>query len=245
MTTVNSPIPALPSRAIYGLRHICGATSVQTNAGNAWDSSSTFNMVLDEVTNLVATLNGINGLDTGSLGASTWYYLYLIGDSSGRNVVGTILSANSSTPVLPFGYDLYKLIGYCLTDGSSEFLSLFITGDGESRVHNWQSEISVLSAGTATTLTAIDLSTAVPLLDSSLVTVDVSFTPNTAGDSVMLVAGNSLSTAGARLSGVVATKAQIAQLQVVASDVSDVSTINYINSAATGATTVLVNAFSY
>ena len=79
---------------------------------------------------LNAGVNGANGLDTGSLAASSMYAVYIIGDSRGYNATASILSlASNSSPLLPSGYDSYRVIGYWATDASSHFLLGYYTGN--------------------------------------------------------------------------------------------------------------------
>jgi hypothetical protein len=56
-----------------------------------------------------ATTNGANGLDTGSLAASTWYYLFLIWNPATETIAG-LWSASSTNPVMPSGYTAKRLI---------------------------------------------------------------------------------------------------------------------------------------
>lgn len=63
-------------------------------------------------------VSGIGGLDTGSVAADTWYYVWLCAGTTG---VGAVISTSSSAPTLPSGYDDYKRrIGAVRTDGSSD-----------------------------------------------------------------------------------------------------------------------------
>lgn len=66
--------------------------------------------------NLLASVSttGLGGLDTGTVAASTLYYVYLVVNSSG--VAGLVLSLSSSYPT---GFICYKLIGSILTDATS------------------------------------------------------------------------------------------------------------------------------
>src|SRR6266849_7368739 len=151
-------------------------------------------------TTLNAAITGANGLDTGSLAASTWYYIFVISDSSNTNVPATLLSLSSTAPTLPFGYDVFLQVGYWLTDGSSHFLLAWVSGNGSSRKYTWDAPISVLSSGSASTLTAIDVSTAVPpIADNIPLLLDAIFTPATANDYLLVVAGNSTAPTGATL----------------------------------------------
>ena len=79
--------------------------------------------------------SGANGLDTGVLATNTWYYIWVIGDSSGANPTEGILSLSPGapfgagaagtpsgiSPVLPGGYDLFRRIGSCRTEGTPLF----------------------------------------------------------------------------------------------------------------------------
>lgn len=67
-----------------------------------------------------ATTNGANGLDTGSLAASTWYAIYLI--YNGSSVAG-LMSTSGSAPTLPSGYTYFTRYGWVHTDGSTHFLN--------------------------------------------------------------------------------------------------------------------------
>ena len=59
--------------------------------------------------------SGVNGLDTGSLAANTWYAVWLIHNGS---VVNSLLSLSSTAPTMPGGYTYKSRIGWIRTDGS-------------------------------------------------------------------------------------------------------------------------------
>jgi hypothetical protein len=75
---------------------------------------------------LNATTTGANGLDTGALANSTWYYVFLI---SNGTTVASLLSTSSTAPTLPGGYTFSQIIGAWRTDGSAAFLRLWQKGD--------------------------------------------------------------------------------------------------------------------
>ncbi|MBV2180880.1 MAG: hypothetical protein KUL86_06545 [Castellaniella sp.] len=60
--------------------------------------------------------SGANGLDTGSLAASTWYSAWVIGN--GTTVAG-LLSLSSTAPTLPAGYMYSARVGWIRTDGTA------------------------------------------------------------------------------------------------------------------------------
>ena len=58
-------------------------------------------------------VNGVNGLDIGTLVSSTIYGVYMIADSRGYNPVAGLLSHLAQiTPIMPNGYDSLRLIGF-------------------------------------------------------------------------------------------------------------------------------------
>jgi hypothetical protein len=59
--------------------------------------------------------SGANGLDTGSVAGSTWYYVYVI--YNGTTVAG-LFSLSATAPTLPSGYTYSARVGAVLTDSS-------------------------------------------------------------------------------------------------------------------------------
>ena len=136
-------------------------------------------------------LNGLNGLDTGSLGNSLQYALYVIADSRGYLPVASIMSLTSNPlPLMPQGYDSYRLIGFCETFTNATFV--FADHAPQNLVgaleYILQPPTSALSGGNATTFTAIDLTanSGIPTttLPNIIVTLLVTFIPAAAGDVV-------------------------------------------------------------
>jgi hypothetical protein len=72
---------------------------------------------------IAATLNaastGANGLDTGSLANSTWYYVFLISNGA---TMATLLSTSATAPTMPSGYIYKYRVGAVRTGGSATFL---------------------------------------------------------------------------------------------------------------------------
>jgi len=103
------------------------------------------------------TVSGANGLDTGVEASSTWYYVYLIFNPTTELLDG-LLSISATSPTLPSGYTLKKLVSAVRNDGSSDFIN-FRQIDNEVL---YEFSLSILAGGTATTATAVDMSTFVP-----------------------------------------------------------------------------------
>ncbi len=239
-----SPIVNQSFLYAYGLTLSWGSnTTLSVAAGQARDSNNVIDMATTAATTINAAVNGINGLDTGTFAASTWYYVYMVGDSTNYSSAGFVISLSATVPTLPTGYDSYRRIGCALSDGSTHFLKFTQTGNATTRDYMWDSTISVLSGGTSATLALVTLTAGVPPLANLPVTFQVSFTPATANDYVSLATPGSSATLLPNLSGVVAAKIQTGQLTQVSGISSSVAKIQYINSAASGATSLWVCAF--
>jgi hypothetical protein len=94
------------------------AVSMANAAVSAWFTSPTVNVTID------CAGVGANGLDAGALANNTWYYFYVIYDSTGGTTAG-LASTSATAPTLPGAYDYMKLVGAMRTGGSATFL-LFV-----------------------------------------------------------------------------------------------------------------------
>lgn len=121
---------------------------------------------------------GALGLDTGSEASGTWYYLYeCVGGSGTTYVLSATNEADTGTITAPSGYDVSKrqFPIAIRNDGSSNFIEwqvssgwpykpkITLIGDRTYESSGWQNgDFNVLSNGTATTATDVDLSSFVP-----------------------------------------------------------------------------------
>lgn len=263
----NDPIYSLPYLYISGLNISIASTTVLAIApGQARDSNDNIDMPVG-FPNLQgnsvpvalyqgyqpgllinAAVNGANGLDVGSLAASTQYAVYLIGDSRGYLPVAGILTLTSNVlPKLPQGYDSYRLLGFQATGGSSTFVYATSKPQNMRNALQYinQPPISVLSGGNATSFTAIDLTTnsAIPTttLQNVIVTLLVTFTPLAANDIVQFRPTGSTATAGLpTITGAAAGVAQTQYIQVIAGVGSSKPEIDYLVSVSGDAVSVSV-----
>lgn len=170
-------------------------TKIDVAAGQCRDSNNLVDLLLGDylgqgygtansTTTINAAINGANGLDTGSLAASTFYYVYVIGDSSSKNPTAAMMSLSATAPVMPFGYDSMRLIGAVKTDGSSHLLLFYETGNGSSRFFQWDAPIAVTvtDSGTSATYSAMNLATGVPASNYGSAQLYAVWDPNAAGD---------------------------------------------------------------
>ena len=265
----NDPIYSLPHLYISGLNISIASTTVLAIApGQARDSNDVIDMPVGfpnlqgntfpviQFQNFMPALlinsavNGVNGLDTGTIAASTQYAIYLIGDSRGYNQVAGIMSLTSNVaPLLPLGYDSLRLIGFIETDGSSHFV--YATHKPQNMVgaltYYLQPPVSVLSGGNATTFTAINLSTAIPTttLPNVIVSLLVTFTPAAINDVVQFRPTGSSATSGVpTIVGAAAGIAQTQYLTMIAGVGASVPEIDYLVTSSSDAVSVSVVAWT-
>ena len=235
-------------------------TVLDVSAGICRDQSDTFDLNLgnydnfkqtptaNSVTLLNAAVNGINGLDTGSLAASTVYYVYVVADPVSANQTGVILSlaAPSVGPLMPFGYSAFRHIGYAVTDSSMHFLLAYHAGNNNTRKFVYDAPISVGTTSTEAAYTAVNLTKFVPLVNNIPVYFNATIN-GTAADTLKLQPG---AASGDAVTIVAAVTSQTLEQQVMVlaqnTLISSVlsPTINYKNSG-TDTITIAVGGFDY
>ena len=224
----NTPIVNAGLKYVNGLELAWASDETITMAaGAARDSANSNDIVLSAAATISNITNGANGLDTGSVAASTMYAVYVIGDSTKYESTAGLLSlASNSEPSLPAGYDMYRRVGWVLTDGTSDNLLFWQEGMGQVRKYFYDVGISELSGGSATTYTAIDLATSVPPIDTTVI-LDIAYTPNSATNNAEFLPFGSSATNGVVRYGCGVAAAQVGQIEVPAKLNSAVPTIQY------------------
>jgi hypothetical protein len=160
---------------------------VDIAAGECRDSTNVYVIASEDVLSPDITVSGLNGLDTGSVAASTLYAVYVVGDAVTGLPTGAMFSTNMTTPLLPYGYNVFRKIGYVRTDGSSDFLLGYWSGNNNSRLFMYDAPIATaVTAGAATTDTAVSLATFVPALDKLPVWIKFAMTPAAASRTLTL-----------------------------------------------------------
>jgi hypothetical protein len=262
---------SLPTLWISGLTVSNDATTPNTklnvSAGIARDSNNVMDLTVGSTnTNfeggyvvsplvLDATTTGVNGLDTGSLGASSVYAVFLIGDSSFQQTTGVIAtlanlaSGSAPSPLMPAGYDSQRLIGYAVTNGSSNFLLMNVAGTAHERIFRYDAPIATaITAGNATTYTAVNLRAFVPNVNNLPVALNFAFTPGAASRTLNFTPGNGVGDA-ILITGQVTSVVVSDQVMVFAqpTTISSVSTptVDYKVSNSGDAVAVLVAGFTF
>lgn len=73
--------------------------------------------------------SGANGLDTGTVAASTWYSVWVIYNPATATTAG-LLSISATSPTLPSGYTYKARVGWIRTDGTANKYPLGFTQSG-------------------------------------------------------------------------------------------------------------------
>jgi len=220
-------------------------TTLSIPAGQLRDSTNSVDITLSAATTLDQAVKGLNGLDIGTIAASTWYYVHVVADSTGFKPAGTVLSLSATAPNMPFGYDVFKLLGFVYTASSTAYFTKFdVTGNANSHTYMWDSSVSVLSGGTSSTFAAVDLSAAVPPITLTEVILNTAFTPNAANDIFKLRKTGSSATTNLTIAGNVAAKVTQSQVSVISALAGGLPEIDYLVTAS-GALTMLVLGFRY
>lgn len=162
--------------------------------GQCRDSTNEFDMFLNSPLTINITNSGLNGLDTGTVAANKLYAVVLVSDPVSGNPTGAMFTLTPSQPVMPFGYLAFKTIGYVATDSGSHLLKGYWTSGGSGyRTFNYDApQATAITAGAATSYTAVDLSTLVPSGIAQLpVNIAYAYTPNAASHFLNLQGVNS------------------------------------------------------
>lgn len=266
MTSFDNSVPIVNQPFLYinEMKITNDATTPNTkfnvSAGICRDSTNTFDINLgnfngqnnsgtaNSSTTVNAAVNGINGLDTGSFAASKVYKVYVVGDAVSGNATGVMISlaVPSTGPLMPFGYNVYRLIGYMFSDGSTHFLLGYNSGNNNARRFTYDApRATSVTAGTSATYAAIDLSLLVPLVDNIIVRFKADWTANAAADTFNMQGGNSTGDAWTMIAPVAGGTAHTVGFGDVLSQlVAGVPTSNYKVSAV-GGVAINVASFNY
>lgn len=210
-------------------------TKLDIAVGSIMDSTGTFQLEPTSSITINAAVNGLNGLDTGSLAASTVYAVWLIADPITLQAAGAMVSLSASQPLMPFGYSAFALLGYVTTDSSSHFLKGYWSDTNSSqRTFTFDAPILALNAGTQTGYTGVALTTFIPAVNNTPVVIYSNFTANAAADIENLQGYNSTGDAVTIVAPVAGATAHTTSMNtVLAQSNSGAPSIKYKVSAGT------------
>lgn len=116
-------------------------TSIQISTGHFMTTDYKIDLSLDTALIVHTNTRGVNGLDTGTIQASTFdgggvltsgklYEVYVIYSmSAGKVAAGILHLHDGNPPVMPEGYDVYRLVGWFMTDASANVPIMYQNGD--------------------------------------------------------------------------------------------------------------------
>jgi len=141
-------------------------TTVDIGTGRCRDDSDTDDILFQTTQTINLGTTGANGLDTGSQASDTMYYIWAIKNPTSKAVAG-LASLSGTSPTMPSGYTLKRVIGAIRSDDSTEICDFEVLGKGRRRrliYHVDRNDLTVLSGGTATSAsgTDVDLSDYLP-----------------------------------------------------------------------------------
>lgn len=249
MSNPNTPIVNAGTQYIYGFQMAkSGNKTLTLFGGEARSSANTNDIVIgDDFKTVALTLSGTfvgpNGMGRAVMALNTSYYVFIIGDSTGNHAPAGLIDTFQYAPQLPVGYDIFRRIGFIRTDGSANILSFYQNGTGVERTYFYDVPIAVLTGGTATSFTAVTLGTALPQnAYSSLVYLDVAYTPNSATNLAEFLPGGSSASNGNVRFGSGVAGVQVGQVTVSARSITGVTQFLY-KVAASDALTLSVSGY--
>lgn len=213
--------------------------------GSILDSTGVFQLNIDSVLSPSIVAGGLNGLDAGAVAASSVYAVYIVSDPVTKQADGAVFSLSLTGPLMPFGYSAYALIGFVVTDGTSDILAgSWTAGNGSRRTFLYDAPIATaVTAGAETAYTAISLAAFVPALEAP-VSLAIAFTPNAASNTLKLTPGNGVGDA-VTITGQVAAVVVSGNVSVLAKVTSAVPEVDYKVSVGTAAVAVNVAGYDF
>lgn len=169
----HSNMISLPREYIHGAELVfngvtlldVGSSPLVLNAVRSDDD--TIDMKFQGVLQIDFTGLGAGGLDVGAIAASTWYGIFVIGDSSGINAPNVIATVGTGSPALPAGFDKQRRVGWVRTNAITQIRDFASYGKGPERTYQWldiNTQCQVLAGGNATAYAVVSMITNMPPL---------------------------------------------------------------------------------
>jgi len=140
----------MKGRILYGLTIANSASDslhdidISAGASVSEDGSSVIELtsaITKQIDAAWAAGSNAGGLDTGTVAASTWYYVFIIKNTS-TGIVDALFSTSKTSPTMPSGYTIKKRIGAVLTDSSADIIQFIQTGN----VFRWKTAVRDVNA---------------------------------------------------------------------------------------------------
>ena len=108
------------------------------------------------------------GMDTGTVTTSTLYAVWII-KRSDTGVVDALFSTSFSSPTMPTDYDYKRILGWVLTDGSSNIIQFLQQGDGREPLFRFQDRLQIATGLASTTFATQAVSAVFPTASGRVV----------------------------------------------------------------------------
>jgi hypothetical protein len=195
MSTLNNAVnDRYPQGYIFGLGiAFASTTTITLDLGAARDSTDALNINLATNQTINCATTGANGLDTGSLGDSHIYAVYVISGTSGT---AGLASLSYSSPTMPSGYTVRRYVGSFATTAAGAIMSFIQQASGNVRTYIYDTtntNTRVLNAGTATSFTGVSCTAVIPPTSQQAL-LSLSFIGNARADELTLRPTSSSST---------------------------------------------------
>src|SRR4029077_9482620 len=163
ITGPNTPIVNARVAYVNGLQLSWLTTTTFSMAAGAASNSNDVNDIelSAPVTNLITHV-GPNGVDIAAAVGSSFYAVYIIGDSTEYKPTASLISLNATAPSLPFGYDMYRRVGFIVTDSAAHVLKFWQFGNGSAKDMWYDTPIATAAITTGTGYATQSLATGVP-----------------------------------------------------------------------------------
>ena len=156
----------LPWRFRYGLNveyveADVTASTVRIHPGRCRDKDDTMNIVLaaDDDASILNASPPDADTDEVTEAPDTWYWVWIIADSTGTNAPRAFISVFETAPLYPSGYDRGRLLGAVRNDPAADFLPFSQHGTTTMGVHQKQVIYPVNVQGS---YTSVSLTSSVP-----------------------------------------------------------------------------------
>lgn len=152
--------------------------SFTVDSGQCRNSTNENDIVLSNPVTVNTAATGAAGLDQGTIANSTFYAVYIIGDSKVVKPTTAILSLDTDAPALPFGYDMFRRVGWIKTDDAGAIFDFVQIGKGVERQYYLNIPIpqNIILSGGDLTPTEIDVSVGMPPIQSNII-VNIDYSP--------------------------------------------------------------------
>jgi hypothetical protein len=221
-----------PFYYVNGLKLSNDATTpleiLNVSAGTIIDSSATYQLSSTAVMKASLLVSGLGGIDTGTVAASSVYAVYMVSDPVSAQPSGIMFSLSLVQPLLPFDYSAYALLGFIATDSSSHILpGVWSDNDAARRLFIFDApQATAVTAGAATSYTAVSLAKWVPALTAVYSLLNISFVP-AAASRVLDMQGGSAVGDQIIITGQATSVPVTAQVALMSQLVATVPSVNY------------------